>query len=938
MPPVEPLLEAQNNIRIDDSKTISDNNNPSGDPLYVPPVGNEALLKEQEDEEEALNTGAYIDTSVVDEVNAEIENEVGEQEDEKIEDENDKDRALNEVTGQVQNAIDQVNMSIETLDQGGMNHEADDARNAATELNRIQSSMQEIRGLNFTAVPIKEQKQGFFSKFWNRTTSLFGKIGKLAVNIATAPVAIYKYVSANNTLAKAREKMQQSRNPDLIPGWNGALFERPENERGEDMIYDERRVPIVWSYPIAARAETDENGQKVPAPPEVAIMVHQPTPGSSASMNGPECGHVMLGITYTRYSNVTKRNERYLLKYGFYPAGGLTKWSYTGTMFTLDAMLPGQLMSDRTTEYSISKRYPATMAQVGRILKESEHYAQGGYSYYSRNCTTFVRDMTVNVGQIISDGDAIFSEAEVRYDAVSGLGKIGFGAIETYSNASAKNNMAELADKDDLSYQNFGNKRLTQEDVDRYKKSVKNPVFTKRTLIPALVGENLRMNKGGKGIISSYEHTGNGKKVSDATSIGVIYGELKNDAKALAFALNDLLTDDDIAALPENLRMLVGNMQYIGIDHLQTALELIDKRYVENGAMGDIKVHEYLTDIEILNTRINMSDESDLLSELYYTYLKGDKRLNTLVMNTLSQIQRAVTMLDAAYRDRLNSKLFQTEGDLGNVGARLNTGEVTLVIPGKGDCKNIFLPATVFEAYLQLYNFDIERLLRDYVPFIEVSAIPAKRRTNAQKSTYKRLKNVFDRAKPFVNAHRYMLERKSYTQQDINYAMNLAMREQSYSEASGSYLEGKTSGAIYQQVIFDKVFGGISTAMKDGISPENLNGIKTGAEEEILGAVKLFDDYFTKSIRSNTDLVKMILNSLSEITNKKYGGILKPDEIRGFVSRDFFEILRMYIDAVIEAHISDKFFYFMKEKITGIMERFKITSDVLFFRELEAMI
>ncbi len=170
---------------------------------------------------------------------------MGGQEDEKIEDENDKDRALNEVTGQVQNAIDQVNMSIETLDQGGMNHEADDARNAVAELNRIQSSMQEIRGLNFTAVPIKEQKQGFFSKFWNRTTSLFGKIGKLAVNIATVPVAIYKYVSANNTLAKAREKMQQSRNPDLIPGWNGALFSKRTEISGSNDKYSNSETAFL---------------------------------------------------------------------------------------------------------------------------------------------------------------------------------------------------------------------------------------------------------------------------------------------------------------------------------------------------------------------------------------------------------------------------------------------------------------------------------------------------------------------------------------------------------------------------------------------------------------------------------------------------------------------------------------------------------------------
>ncbi len=104
MPPVEPVVESGNSIKIEDFEIISDNDNPSHDPLYNPPVGNEALLKEQEDE-------------------------------------NDKDQALNEVSGQVQNAIDKVNMSIETMDQGGMNEAADDARDAAAELNRIQNSM-----------------------------------------------------------------------------------------------------------------------------------------------------------------------------------------------------------------------------------------------------------------------------------------------------------------------------------------------------------------------------------------------------------------------------------------------------------------------------------------------------------------------------------------------------------------------------------------------------------------------------------------------------------------------------------------------------------------------------------------------------------------------------------------------------------------------------
>ncbi len=186
-----------------------------------------------------------------------------------------------------------------------------------------------MRGWNFAAVPIKAKKQGFLSKFWNRTAGLFARVGKLAVNIATAPVAIYKYVSSNSSLSKARQKMQQAKSYDTIPGWNGALFDRKEDETAEDILSDQRRVPVVWSYMTAGRAEIDQNGKKVAAPPEVSIMVHQAKAGSSAALNGIDMGHVMLGISYTRYSNVTGRNQRYAIQYGFYPAGGFTAWGFS---------------------------------------------------------------------------------------------------------------------------------------------------------------------------------------------------------------------------------------------------------------------------------------------------------------------------------------------------------------------------------------------------------------------------------------------------------------------------------------------------------------------------------------------------------------------------------------------------------------------------------
>jgi hypothetical protein len=949
MPPVVPAVTEKNEPKIDDNVKKTEGFGSVNNASYLPPTGNENMEREQEEEDEdeeknPLDQTVFLDQTFLDDLDKEIQDEKDLENDQNIEDEQDKDQAINEAVTQVKGAVDQINEKITVLEETGKKTEADAARDASEQLRRIQDSMNEVRGWNFAVVPQKEQEQGFISKFWNRATGLFAKVSKLAVNIVTAPIAVYKYVSSNNTLSRAREKMQQSRNFDTIPGWQGARFNRPENEQGEDMIYDERRVPIVWSYMTAGRAEIEENGKKVPAPPEVAIMVHQPTPGSATSMNGPECGHVMLGITYTRYSNITKRNERYSLQYGFYPGGGLTKWNYTGVMYTLDATLPGQLMDDSTTAYSISKRYPATMAQVGRILKQSEHYADGGYSYYRRNCTTFVRDMTVTAGNILSDGDSIFQEAEVRLDTISGLGKVGLGAVETYANASAKNNMAGLADKDDLSYQGFGNKRVTKEDIDRYQESIKNPDFTKKTLIPAQVGENLRMNKGDKGIFGSYEYTGTDNKVSDSTSIGLVYNMLTIDARKLDSALEDILTSKERAALPENLKMLVADMQSIGVFTLSKAIGTMGKRFEEKGSKGKITVEEYLTDTEIMDTRIELSDQADLLSELYYTYLKGDKRINTLVMNTLSQIQRAITLLDIAYRERIDSKFFQTEGDLGNVNAKLNSGLVTLVISSN---KSVLLPATLFEAYLQSYNFDIKSFLKDYLPYDEIKNIPEEDRTSDQDSTFARLESRLGHATAFANAHKYMLERKTYTQQDIDYVMNLALKEQFYTESQSAYFEGKTAGAIYQKVIFDKVFGGISSTMNqistqdkktDGLPLEVLNGLEANSEEGFAGTVKWFDAYFVKSIRSSTDLVKMILKSLKEVSDKKYGGVLKPDEIKTYVKMDFFEILRMYVDGVIEAHMNDEFFKFLANITPRIMERFKITPDVAFFRELEALI
>ena len=103
-------------------------------------------------------------------------------------------------------------------------------------------------------------------------------------------------------------------------------------------------------------------------------------------------GHTMIGIEYSRFSQISKRYERYKLQYGFYPVS-LGTFSDKMAKGVNDIIVPGKMMDDAGHTYTVSRRYPATAKQVNAILQASETYADGGYGCYARNCTTFVKDM-----------------------------------------------------------------------------------------------------------------------------------------------------------------------------------------------------------------------------------------------------------------------------------------------------------------------------------------------------------------------------------------------------------------------------------------------------------------------------------------------------------------------------------------------------------------
>ncbi|MBQ6342042.1 MAG: hypothetical protein IJI41_02835 [Anaerolineaceae bacterium] len=171
-----------------------------------------------------------------------------------------------------------------------------------------------------------------------------------------------------------------------------------------------------------------------------------------------------------------------------------------------NAVLPGQLVDDYGHSYDISRSYPAKSEQVSKIFQASEKYAEGGYSYYDRNCTTFVKEMVVNIAHLATGGD-IFKQSEVRFSNLGNLGMFVAEAFDQNTKAGADNLLMDLTKKNDQSYQNYGNKRATARDWVNYKESMsKGSSLTKKTYVPAEVGEQMRRMEGDEtGEIGSYK-------------------------------------------------------------------------------------------------------------------------------------------------------------------------------------------------------------------------------------------------------------------------------------------------------------------------------------------------------------------------------------------------------------------------------------------------
>ncbi len=189
-------------------------------------------------------------------------------------------------------------------------------------MQKLNEDMGEIEGWNFTPLSLPGRKKvSGWRKFLNGLAWYSGKtLGKaltLAASILTFPYALYKW-NIKHSKADIAKAFSDKKRHDLIPGWDGAKFQKEEGEK-DDIMADFRRVPTVWSRLIAEKA-VDENDKEVS--PTISVNVNPPDLNKDQTMNGTAAGHSGIGIEYSRWSKVTGRWERYALKYGFFIAGG----------------------------------------------------------------------------------------------------------------------------------------------------------------------------------------------------------------------------------------------------------------------------------------------------------------------------------------------------------------------------------------------------------------------------------------------------------------------------------------------------------------------------------------------------------------------------------------------------------------------------------------
>ncbi len=734
-----------------------------------------------------------------------------------------------------------------------------DGMDGINERERLNKEMKPVKGFDFKPVRLKDREPvGNGRKFLTGLAWYSGKtLGRLMGLIGNAVywTTVYPATKAVKWIAKIKDKkrvkpeqFQKTRTHDQIPGWDGKKFRNKplskDEYKGKDGIdLDFRRIPGVWAKRIAAEAQ-DEHGE--PLDPIISVFVQQPKVKTDRTSVRGGIGHTFLGVEFSRFSLISNRYERYMVRYGLFETGFSKKTQMVG--FYKNATTPAQLMNDEQYPYDIGRSYPAKADQVNAIFKATETYADKGYNYFTRNCTTFVKEMVVDTAHI-REAESILQPEEMKFGNVENFGL--FAAITGSPNAQLgmEHFFQELGAQDDLIYERMGNKRGTKEDYDRYKESLKAGSSLKKFgPSPNSAAENMRR-------FTNYDpdrglSSGNISIKNDSNDYDTAHGLLTladactsygRKVRQIASQITppDML---DITRMPNELRDIFTRLESMGLpienmanmvlaEHAQDEAKhqkKKEKRKNQNNGVDPLEnektPQKYLYQYKCLNNdllrtvRIELKKNVGDLNTFLLKYYKNDSRLHHAVLELSAVLQQCMDTIDDIYNDMgvYNS---DSATELGDIRQKATNMSYTLQL--RGSDQTVMMSPSHYESYIQIYKTP-EKAIQSYARYEELQGRKDREEklSGDEEKELAKLQRMENLADNFDRSHRYMIEKAGYSQQDIDYAFALGRKEKQGGLYGRMTEVNMTSGSIYKAIMLEKIFGGfqqrVQTSLDNG--------------------------------------------------------------------------------------------------------------------------
>ena len=281
--------------------------------------------------------------------------------------------------------------------------------------------------------------------------------------------------------------------PQLVPGGNGEKYSDSTDENG--LFNDRRKIPLVWAQEIPEEPVKDI---------EFAIEVDQAKEGTDLGSSngngfqekdaigdkGAHFGHAFISLKYTQKDPVTGQPKRYKTSFGFYPNDAFNTFAQGMNSAQYGAMQVGKISNDFGHEVSAGQSFKITPEQFNKIVTLTQNYEKGGYNMLSRNCVSFTKACVDEIG--LEEAKELYEETDLNSGMVlhnAGTAIVPLGAGYS-AKAIAKNEMYKLQDADAYSYQRYGQKLVSKEDLKQQDMVSYN--FRAKGYSPGLLGEKIR--------------------------------------------------------------------------------------------------------------------------------------------------------------------------------------------------------------------------------------------------------------------------------------------------------------------------------------------------------------------------------------------------------------------------------------------------------------